>query len=132
MSIKSILICLQPAQNTSAVLDVAIDLARQHKARLVDLRVAQPSDSETSVAGFMSQAATLEREFRERAEEVQLSHEWYCIEGNEESVITLESRCHDILIIGQADPTVRGIWTRPHDLLENILIKSEHALIAVP
>jgi len=132
MSIKSILVCLQPAQNTSAVLDVAVDLARRHKAYLAGLHVASPSDYEPSVAGFMSHAAVLEREFRERAEEVQLSHEWNCIEGNEESVIALESRCHDILIIGQADPIARGLWTRPHDLLENILIKSGHALMAVP
>jgi nucleotide-binding universal stress UspA family protein len=49
-----------------------------------------------------------------------------------DSIIALESRCHDILIIGQADPTARDIWTRPHDLLESILIKSGHPLIAVP
>lgn len=132
MSIKSILVCLQPAQNNSAVLDVAVDLARRHKAHLAGLHAARPSDSETSVVGLMSHPAALEREFRQRAEQVQLSHEWCRIEGKEESAIALESRCHDILIIGQADPTEGGIWIRPHGLLENILIKSGHALIAVP
>lgn len=132
MSIKSILVCLQPAQNTSAVLDVAVDLARRHRAHLAGLHVARPRDSKTRVVGLMSHPVALERQFRKRAEEVQLSHEWSCIEGNVESDVALESRCHDISIIGQGDPKVRGIWARPHDLLESILIKSGHALIAVP
>lgn len=132
MSIKSILVCLQPARNTSAVLDTAVDLARRHRAHLAGLLVARPSDPETRVVGLMSHPAALEREFRRRAEEMQLSHGWDRIEGNEGSVIALESRCHDISIMGQADPTARGLWKRPQDLLENVLIKSGHALIAVP
>jgi nucleotide-binding universal stress UspA family protein len=131
MSIKSILVCLQPGQNTSAVLDVAVDLARRHKAHLAGLHVAS-SDPETGVAGDVSPAAELERIFREGAEEMQLSHEWRCVKGGADSVIALESRCHNILVIGQSDPTAGDIWTRPHDLLENILIKSGHPLLVVP
>ena len=131
MSIKSILVCLQTAQNTSAVLDVAVALAHRHKAHLAGLHV-EPGHSETGVAGFVSHAAALERLFRERAEGLQLSHEWCCMKGAADSIIALESRCHDILIIGQGDPTARDIWTRPHDLLESILIKSGHPLIVVP
>ena len=132
MSIKSILVCLQPAQNTSAVLDTAVDLARRHKAHLAGLHVAKPGDAATRVIGLMSHPAALEREFRRRAEAVQLSHEWHRLEGDEERAIALESRCHDILVIGQADPAAKSLFTRPHGLLENILIKSGHALIAVP
>jgi hypothetical protein len=46
---KSILVSLQTAQNTSAVLDVAVALARRHKAHLAGLHV-EPGHAETRVA----------------------------------------------------------------------------------
>lgn len=131
MSIRSILVYLQPARNTSAVLDVAVDLARRHQADLTGLHVV-PRNSESDAAGFAGHAAAFEREFRACAEEAQLDYEWRYIEGRPERVVALESRCHDILIMGQADPTVRDLWTNPHDLLENVLVGSGHPLIAVP
>lgn len=125
------MVYLQRAQNTSAVLDVAVDLARRHQADLTGLHIV-PRDFKTRAPGFADYTTELEREFRVRAEETQLAHEWRCIDGRAETAIALESRCHDILVMGQADPTVKDLWTNPHDLLEETLIRSGHPLIAVP
>jgi nucleotide-binding universal stress UspA family protein len=129
VSIKSILAYLDPAANTRAVLDVAVELARRHRAHLVGLHAVPASVAESATE---SCAEALQNEFQARATQVQLSHEWLSRRGNEERGVVLESRTHDLLVIGQANPATRGLWPQPHDLLESALIKSGHPLIAVP
>ena len=131
MSIRSVLVSLQRTHNTSAVLGVAVDLARRHQADLTGLHVV-PRGFGKRAQSSADYTTELELEFRAHAEDARLDHEWRCIDGSAESVIALESRCHDILVMGQADPTVRDLWTNPHDLLETVLIRSGHPIIAVP
>jgi nucleotide-binding universal stress UspA family protein len=52
--------------------------------------------------------------------------------GNEEAILTLASRTHDVLVLGQGDPNVGKSWPKSHNLLEGVLLKSGHPLIAVP
>jgi nucleotide-binding universal stress UspA family protein len=123
VSIKSILVHLDPKTNLTGVLDVALELARQHRAHVVGLFLTAEAGSERS---------PLEQAFRERATELQLSHEWSRVAGSEAAILVLESRCHDLLVIGQAGPDAGRFWPQPHHLLERTLLKSGHPLIAVP
>jgi nucleotide-binding universal stress UspA family protein len=129
LSIRSILVYLDPAANARAVLDVAVEVARRHRAHLAGLHavsagVADPA-AETS-------AQALEHEFHKRAMQVQLSHEWFRLRGKEQRIVVLEARTHDVLVIGQAPPATGGLWPQPLHLFESALIKSGHPLIAVP
>ena len=123
MSIKSVLVHLDPKTNATGVLDVALELARQHRAHVFGLWPTAEAGSERS---------PLERAFRERARQLQLSHEWSRVAGNEAAILVLASRCHDLLVIGQAEPDADRFWPQPHHLLERTLLKSGHPLIAVP
>lgn len=131
MSIESVLVYLHPHHNTAAVLDVAIDVARKHGAQLAGLHVVQdiPDVGRPAVS---DQAESLEQIFRKRAQDVQLSHAWYRMKGHAETLVARESRCHDILVIGQDEPSRHPAWPMDYEFLENILIKSGRALIAVP
>jgi nucleotide-binding universal stress UspA family protein len=123
VSIKSILVHLDSRTNVTGVLDVALELARQHRAHLVGLWPTAEAGSEHS---------PLEQTLRERVRRLQLSHEWSRVAGNEAAILVLESRCHDLLVIGQADPGEGRFWQQAQHLLESALLKSGHPLIAVP
>lgn len=129
VSIKSVLVHLDSKANVQAVLTVALDLARQHRAHVVGLHAA-PKTAEGAAAE--AQTGALEQAFHEQATQLQLSHEWSLVRDHEEAALVLESRTHDLLVLGQADPTNRRIWPQPHHLLETTLIKSGHPLIAIP
>lgn len=126
-SLESILVYLDPRANVPAVLDVAVDVARRHRAHLTGIC------TERVTAGEIPEALQeLERAFDEQAMQVQLSHEWSYARGDEEAILALQSRTHDMLVLGQASPQRRELWPQTHHLLENTLIKSGHPLIAVP
>jgi nucleotide-binding universal stress UspA family protein len=123
VAIKSVLAHLDPKTNITGVLDVALELARQHRAHVFGL---------WSTAQASSEPCPLEQTFRERARQLQLSHECSPVAGNEAAILVLESRCHDLLVIGQAAAHAGRFWPQPHHLLDRTLLKSGHPLIAVP
>jgi nucleotide-binding universal stress UspA family protein len=129
VSSKSILAYLDPAANPRAVLEIAVELARRHRAHLVGLHAVPARVAESAAE---SCADALQGEFQERATEVQLSHEWLSLRGDEERGVVLEARTHDLLVIGQAQPAAGGLWPQPHHMLESALIKSGHPVIAIP
>ena len=127
VSLRSILVYLAPSTNAQGVLQVGIHLARRHGARLVGLQ-SVPEKTRRSPAGV----AALEQAFREQAAKWQLAHEWYWASGAQQTALVREARAHDLLVIGHAPPRGRRLWPQPNHLLESVLIKSGHALIAVP
>jgi nucleotide-binding universal stress UspA family protein len=129
LSLRSILAYLDPKANARAVLDVAVELARRHRAHLAGLQAVPASVAEPAAA---NSPGALEQEFHERATQFQLSREWLRLRGDEQRIVVLESRTHDLLVIGQVRPDIGGLWPQPHHLLETALIKSGHPLIAVP
>lgn len=129
-SIESVLVHV--AANVEGVLDVALDLARRHGALLCGLSTGAETAGAPPSTGSAMPVEALERRFHERAMEMQIPREWSRIEGDDEAILALESRTHDVLVLGQADPDERRWWPQAHHLLESTLIKSGHPLIAVP
>lgn len=127
MSIKSILVYLDGRATDQAVIEVALIVARRHRAHLLGLH-AVPEKADLA----SPEARVLEQAFRDQAMQVQRSHEWSCVAGSEEAVVAVETRSHDLLIIGQTDPDKRRRWPQTQDLLESTLLRSGHPLIAVP
>jgi nucleotide-binding universal stress UspA family protein len=125
VSIKSILAYLDPAANAQGVLGIAVGLARRHSAHLTGLHPVSEKAAELA-------PEALQEAFHEQAMQVQLSQEWFCVRGNEQGLVVLEARTHDLLVIGQANPDTGALWPQAHHLLESALIKSGHPLIAVP
>lgn len=129
VTLKSLLVYLDPAVNSRAVLEVACDLGRRHGAHLAGLLA--PSAGPGGPAS-RDEASALEEAFHEQAMRSQLSHEVIRARDDGEAGLVLESRSHDLLIIGQAEPGGRRLWPQPHHLLESALLKSGHPLVAVP
>ena len=127
VSLRSILVYLAPSTNAQGVLQVGIHLARRHGARLVGLQ-SVPEKTRRSPAGV----AALEQAFREQAGKWQLAHEWCWASGDQQTDLVREARAHDLLVIGHAPPRRRRLWPQSNHLLESVLIKSGHPLIAVP
>ena len=117
--IKSVLVHLNPKTNTTGVLQVALELAGQHRAHLIGLAFSEEVADERP---------TLERTFHERAGQRHLSYEWSPIAGDEAAVVVLEARCHDLLVIGQIPSGDGRSWWYPHKLLQKVLWKSGHPL----
>lgn len=128
MALESLLVYLDPAVNSRAVLDVACDLGRRHRTHLAGL-LAPGGGSEDPAPSEATRA--LEEAFHDAAMRSQLSHEVARAKDDVEAAVVLESRSHDLLIIGQAEPGGRW-WPQPHHLLESALLKSGHPLLAVP
>jgi nucleotide-binding universal stress UspA family protein len=131
MSIESVLVYLHAEQNTEAVLDVAIDIARRHRAHLAGLYVSAGKSAEPGAA-TLAPAPAFEGAFRERAETARLSHAWSVVSGNPDRLVALEARCHDLLILGQGPSHEGTVWARHRDPVERVLVKGGSALIAVP
>jgi len=128
VTLKSLLVYLDPAVNSPAVVEVACDLGRRHRAHLAGVLAFGPEDA--AVGG---QPQALADAFCHRAMQSQLSCEVVRAGENVEAAVVLESRAHDLLIIGQAEPGGRRLWPQPHHfLLERALLKSGHPLVAVP
>ena len=148
MTLASILVYLGRGEDNETVLDVAAQVAVTHGAHLVGLHVAPIQSSDRPArrraatgAGpkFKSKymrdaiaaANELETAFRERAQRDGLSHEWRCLEGAPEKLVSLEARGHDLLVIGQLHPRTGGTWhTQP--LVEHMVLNSGRPLIVVP
>jgi len=128
-SIKSVLVHLDPRVNAQGVLEVALDLARRHRAHITGLGAGPEAAGGLALA---DQARALEETFGAQALQVQLSHEWSQFRGDEEAILALASRTHDVLVLGQANPNARTSWPQSHNLLEGALLKSGHPVIAVP
>lgn len=129
VTLKSLLVYLDPAANGRAVLEVACDLGRRHGAHLAGLPA--PGDGSNEPAAS-AEAKALEEALRDHAVRSQLSHEVVRARDDDQAGLVLESRAHDLLIIGQARPGGRRLWPQPHHLLESAILKSGHPLIAVP
>jgi nucleotide-binding universal stress UspA family protein len=130
MSIKSILVYLSQKDRAEAVLDVAMGFASRHDAHLAGLHVISGT-GEDDVPGMPDKAEALERVFRKRSEKAGVAHEWSCTDGDPERVVALQSRCHDLLVVGQTNPASESpIW--PHQSLEKILIHSGRPVVLVP
>jgi nucleotide-binding universal stress UspA family protein len=125
VSLRSILAHLDPAANVEGVISVAVALARRHDAHLAGLYAVLEKTDE-------GPAEALREAFCRQAMQVQLSHEWLCLRGDERGVVVLEARTHDLLVIGQAAPGAARLWPPGRHLLESALIRSGHPLIAVP
>jgi nucleotide-binding universal stress UspA family protein len=125
VSIRSILACIDPAANAEGVLDVAVILAGRQRADLVGLHVVADANGQSA-------ADALEATFRERALAAQLTHEWHSVRDQRGRIIPLEARGHDLLVMGRTRSDPKGLWPRLNHRLESALLKSGHALVAVP
>lgn len=130
MVLKSILVCLRPGVYVASLLDCAVDLARRHNAHLTGLQVGTHAREKGSHKPA-SDIPAHEQAFQDRAVREGISHEWHRVPGGSDRAVTQEARCHDLLIVGQPDPSLERQW-RSRAVLENILLNSGRPLLFIP
>lgn len=117
MAFKDILVHIDYSKNVITRLKAATSLAQSHNAQLTGLYMlpsyelglltadyVTPELLEASRNAAQARAQEQEAMFRTVTAESQLQARWRCVEGEPARQFILQARCHDLAIIGQADP----------------------------
>lgn len=145
MTIKNILLHIDRNGRNSARADLAISLAQQHSAHLIGL-FAYPGPAMTYAYGeaYVAQeimrrheesageaAVGLRAEFEQRAGNAELSHEWRMEEEKSHTMLALQARYADLVVVSQTDPDAGGDG-RAYNLAEEVVMASGTPTLAVP
>ncbi|HYZ33043.1 MAG TPA: universal stress protein [Crenalkalicoccus sp.] len=149
MGLKDILVHLDATERALVRLDLAIDLARTHEARLTGLYVvdltppamalgAEGVGGGVAVAAVfekmrqdaLAEAAEVETVFRERLRLENVSGSWSLMEGITSAEVAARTRYSDLAILGQVDPD--GDAPGPGATVEETLFSSGRPVIVVP
>jgi nucleotide-binding universal stress UspA family protein len=139
MSLKNLMVHLDHGERTTARLELAISLARQHQARLVGVFGQLAPSHQAGVALPWPSAAYIEAANASKAAFEQATAglplaEWRDINrGGEEELlrrITDLARHADLIIMGQRDETAKSYV--PADLVEEVVINSGRPVLILP
>jgi nucleotide-binding universal stress UspA family protein len=136
MTFKDILVHIDNSEQSAAVLDLAIELARRHEAHLTGLHVVShpPYSPQRGCADSGSEAA--QAYFREKTEQAGISAEWLCedwpvVGVSVSEVVTLHAYAKDLVIVGQPQLGSRRGETET-DLPERVIVGSGRPVLIVP
>jgi len=144
MSYKTILVHCDASAKLAQRLDVAVDLAQRHGARLVGIHVQAPFDFPAFADGMMPMddlftsyeaAAKADHDaaqaaFEKAAKGTHLPTEWRLVKGYVENELAVHARYADLLVVGQADPD--AVSMTPTDLPETAALSSGRPTLVVP
>jgi len=110
MTFKDILVHVDHRKSCAARVDLALNLANQHQARLTALYVAEErpvfsrNDSEAE-----AQLKATRQLFEEKTDAAGATAEWQLIDSRESGLglieaVNIHAHYHDLLILGQSDP----------------------------
>ena len=144
MSIKSVLVLLDTADDPSARIETAIGLAREHGAHLAALhvmpRIEIPGvtqaylDTEIIAAqerATREAAAKIEATFNDRARREGIRAEWRLEKGDVYEIAALHARYADLAVVGQTPPE-GPIGRLFLEIPEQLVMTSGRPVIVVP
>jgi nucleotide-binding universal stress UspA family protein len=145
MALKDVLVHLDYGSQCEKCLELAVDLATRHGARLTGLCVVTMANTPTFVPGelvrrevsrLLERAGELRGVFEERAAGAGLSHEWRLVDNtNVRADVTDIVRTHafytDLLVVGQTDRE-RNDGSVPIDLPNRLILESGRPVVVVP
>ena len=143
MKLCDILVHLDASPRARIRLDLAVALARQHRAHLTALHVidvalpvmAMGDGGGAVIAELMEQmrqtalkaGAQLQAAFQEAIRREGIMGEWRQVEGSAAELVALHGRYADLLVLGQDDPE-----SDHAGLLEAVLFASGRPVLAIP
>ena len=143
MKLCDILVHLDASPRARIWLDLAVALARQHRAHLTALHVidvalpvmAMGDGGGAVIAELMEQmrqtalkaGAQLQAAFQEAIRREGIMGEWRQVEGSAAELVALHGRYADLLVLGQDDPE-----SDHAGLLEAVLFDSGRPVLAIP
>ena len=118
--IKDILVCLEGSPGTVRAIELALELAREHGARLVGLAIASNGDKHDSVDEHRAR-------FEARGQAVGVSTRTLHVHGQPAAEILEEMTAHDLTILARSASFVVEEQTR-----DNVLHHARKPVILVP
>lgn len=136
MVYKDILVHIGNIDHCGSTLDMAILLARKHKAHLTGLYVLTHRHYSSQSDDTQSKIAEVQSAFQNKTKEAGVSAEWLCVDwpivGEKvSSVINLHAYYKDIVVIGQTELTSRNDFIEP-DMAEHVILGSGRPVLIVP
>lgn len=136
MALVDILIHLDSTPHCPARLDLAIGLARQHRARLTGLYVIAHDYYHPQDAQAIAAAADAQALFEQRTGPAGISAQWLCADWSVTEVGMTEIISHhahyvDLVIVGQTEPGTHD-GGKPADLPERLVIGAGRPVLIVP
>ncbi|MGK2906236.1 MAG: universal stress protein [Desulfuromonadales bacterium] len=136
MNFKDILVHIDNRPNCVSRLAVAIQLARQHQARLAGLYVIPHPYFASHHVDSQELAEAARMRFAQAVAEAQLESEWLCVDSLQSGlelsqIITLHAHYRDLLVISQTDLSAPD-RTVPPDLPERAVLGSGRPVLIVP
>jgi nucleotide-binding universal stress UspA family protein len=135
MTFKDILVHIDNCEQSAAVLDLAIALARRHEAHLTGLHVSTHHHYQSQLENVGRHAAALEANFSSKTARAGISADWSCIESavsgrSIAEMVILQAHCRDLVIVGQTDPVHDG--SAEPDLPERVVLGGGRPVLVVP
>jgi len=118
--IKDILVCLEGSPGTVRAIELALELAREHGARLVGLAIASNGDKHDSVDEHRAR-------FEARGQAVGVSTRTLHVHGQPAAEILEEMTAHDLTVLARSASFVVEEQTR-----DNVLHHARKPVILVP
>jgi len=151
MALKDILVHLDGGSRSQARLDLAVGLARTHRAHLIGLFVADLPNMEYYYGAGMpfavaspeqalarlrtdatNAAAVLETAFIDRTRRSDVTGEWRYVEGRVPETLALHARYADVAVVGQPNPYETGSDSNRQAGIVTTLMSSGRPVLAVP
>ncbi|WP_298435029.1 universal stress protein [Geobacter sp.] len=132
MTFKDVLVHVDNTQQCTARLDLAVGLAKRHRAHLTGLYVISYPHYRPRHESTELKAAEAEASFRQKTAQVGISAEWLCVDWavagvSMTEIVTLHAYHRDLVIVGQ---THEG--DTPPDLPERVVSGSGRPVLIVP
>ena len=133
MPIKDILVHVGNSHHCGVLLDVAIDLARKHQARLTGLHVISHPHYQPQHAGTDAIAAELQTCFSRKTADAGITADWLGLESsasgvNVAEIINFHALYKDLVIVGQASDSDD---VEP-DLPERVVLGAGRPVLIIP
>jgi len=136
MPIKDILVHIDNSHHCGVVLDLAINLARKHQARLTGLHVISHPHYQPQLASVEATAAELHGCFSKKTAEAKINAEWLCIESavsgvSMAEIVNFHAHYKDLVIVGQADHSSTNENVE-YDLPERVVLGAGRPVMIIP
>lgn len=123
--IKDILVCLEGSPGTVRAIELGIELAREHGARLVGLAIASNGDKRDSVSEHRAR-------FEARGQAVGISTRTLQVHGQPAATILEEMTAHDLTILARHASFLIEDRADDSETRDNVLHHARKPVILVP
>lgn len=136
MKFKDILVHIDNSQSCANRLELAVNLAREHDARLTGLYVIAHPPYDPQSKGMKQDETQKEVLFMQKTAEAGIRTEWLSVDWAAIGVSMVEvlnfyAHSKDLVIIGQPDPGMQ-LWDVPPDLPQQIVAGAGRPVLVVP